>query len=166
MRVIILFHNNARPKSARTSHEKVQQFQWKFFHIPPTVQISSPVTTMCFGQWKRQMSELHYRWGCTGSNHIMVSLITTGPLEMWYKQTWWICGMPVSTTMRYTVNNMSSCWRAHTVRLFIKQPEHPASNQKITVTAVVTDYSKHICLLQWHWRFPEESTSYIIWQLL
>jgi len=34
MRVIILFHDNARPKSARTSHEKLQQFQWKFFHIP------------------------------------------------------------------------------------------------------------------------------------
>ena len=50
MCVINLFHNNARPKSAKISHEKLLQFQWKFFHIPPTVQISPPVTTMCLGQ--------------------------------------------------------------------------------------------------------------------
>jgi hypothetical protein len=34
MHIIILFRDNARPKSTRTSHEKLQQFQWKFFHIP------------------------------------------------------------------------------------------------------------------------------------
>jgi len=164
MRVIILFHNTTRPKSARTSHEKLQQFQWKFFHIPATVQISPPVTTMLFGPMKKSKVSASLQMGCTGSNHNMVSLITTGLLVMWYKQTWWICGMPVSTTMQQ--NNMSSCWRAHTVRLFIKQPVYPTSIQKITVTVVVTGYSNHMCLLQWHWRFPEESTSYIIWQPL
>jgi hypothetical protein len=86
MRVNILFHDNARPNSARTSHEMVQQFQWKFFYNP-LHSTCVPVTTVCLRKQKRQSPALRYGWRCTRSNLIMVSTRTIGLLEMWYKET-------------------------------------------------------------------------------
>jgi hypothetical protein len=117
-RRIILFHDNVRPHSARTTCEKLQQFWWEVLPHSPYSPDLSPCDYHIFSANEKstQRSVLHHGHRCTKAITLWLHSQpqdfyrwTREPVGCLSEQPWGICRI-----------TWSSCCAVHTVCLFIK----------------------------------------------